>query len=89
MSRPRHQNGDIEAAIRYAESHGWSVRKSGPRAKPWGRIWCPFQEHSQHQMSVWSTPKNPQNHAKQIVRFVDRCRRETEEQFEELQPLSI
>ncbi|WP_227521255.1 hypothetical protein [Raoultella sp. T31] len=30
--------------------------------------------HREHMMSVWSTPSVPENHARQIVRMVDRCR---------------
>lgn len=30
-------------------------------------------------MSVWSTPKSPENHAKQIKRKVDACEHQGEE----------
>ena len=29
--------------------------------------------HAEHQMSVWSTPKDPETHAKQILRKVKQC----------------
>jgi hypothetical protein len=88
MSRSRHPNGEIERAVQYAEAHHWSVQKSGPRAHSWGKIMCP-RGHSEHQMWVWSTPKNPHGHARQIMRFVDRCEPESQEEVEELQPLNL
>lgn len=32
---------------------------------------------------VWSTPRNPQNHAKQLRREVDRCPHKEEEKNDE------
>lgn len=34
----------------------------------------PNKAISQAIMSVWSTPKNAENHAKQIIRKVDECK---------------
>lgn len=41
----------------------------------WGVILCPGEEGDRcpQPFWVWSTPKNVQNHAKQIRRYVARC----------------
>jgi hypothetical protein len=71
LSRPWHPNKEIEAAVAYAESLGWRWRKAHGHA--WGRLLCPKNDRDGCQLSVWSTPKNPQNHARAIRRAVDRC----------------
>lgn len=68
-----HSNKHIRDALRYAESRGWIVSKANARAHCWGRIRCQFG-HRECQMSIFSTPRNPENHARDIRRFVDRCR---------------
>ena len=57
MARIRHPSKEIEAAIQYAEEHGWicSLVKKG---HAWGRLKCPVGDRSGCQMSVWSTPQN-------------------------------
>lgn len=71
MSRPRHPNKHIEAAVRYAESLGWRVQTSQGHA--WGRLLCPHRQRGGCAISVWSTPRNPQAHADTIRRRVARC----------------
>jgi hypothetical protein len=71
MSRSRHPNKHIEAAIAYAEALGWSVVGSGGHA--WGRLFCPHHTPEGCIISVWSTPRSPENHARQIRRRVDAC----------------
>lgn len=68
MARTRHSKKEVEAALRYAESQGWTVTptSSGHR---WGKAEC----GRGCVISIWSTPRNPGNHAKQIRRAVDRC----------------
>lgn len=77
--RPKHHNKEIEAAIVYAEEHGWIYKDSGSSAHAWGRLFCPFHSREGHQMSVWSTPRDVVNHAKQIKRIVDKCLHEITE----------
>lgn len=67
-----HPNKHIQAAIEYALSKGWRFRKSHGHA--FCRLICGAQEHSEHQLSVWSTPCIPENHAKQLRRKIDNCR---------------
>ena len=71
MTRPRHPDKHIEKAISYAESLGWRVEISEGHA--WGRLFCPLSTREGCIVSVWSTPKNPENHARHIGREVDLC----------------
>src|SRR2546423_302152 len=49
-----HPNKHIRDALEYAEEHGWTMRKSGPRAHAWGVIFCSFG-HRVCWMAVYST----------------------------------
>ena len=71
MARPEHPRKEIEAAVAYAESKDWRWRKVSGHA--WGRLLCRFSSREGCQVSVWSTPKNPEAHARDIRRAVDRC----------------
>ena len=76
MARPTHPKKEVEAAIRHAEEHGWVVRIGGSHA--WGKIYCPDNDTDCRCgefciTSIWSTPRNPGNFARQIRRIVDGC----------------
>jgi hypothetical protein len=71
MARPRHPHKEIEGAVQYAEAHEWRFIKG--KGHGWGRLLCPFNSREGCQVSVWSTPRNPERHAKDILRAVDRC----------------
>lgn len=71
MKRPRHTDKHIESAVRYAESLGWRVEISGGHA--WGRLFCPNSTRDGCIISVWSTPRSPESHARHIRREIDRC----------------
>ena len=71
MSRPRHPKPEIEKAIQYAEGLGWTAELSNGHA--WGRLFCPQSTREGCIVSVWSTPRSPENHARQIRKVVDRC----------------
>lgn len=71
MSRPRHPDQHIERAVAYAEQVGWRVIMSHGHA--WGRLLCPFSDRSGCQISVYSTPRSAENHARAIVRNVEMC----------------
>jgi hypothetical protein len=71
MARPRHPNKEIEAAVAYAEAHGWEYVRKGSHA--WGVLHCPRRGRDGHRKSVWSTPRNPFAHAKDIRKAVDSC----------------
>jgi len=67
VSRPRHSKKDVEKALREAEETGCIVEQTSAGHK-WGRVITP----DGRAMSIWSTPRNPENHAKQIRRFIAR-----------------
>lgn len=69
----RHPNKHIQEAIDYAISKGWVIVESGNSAHAYAKLRCGTGGHREHMMSIWSTPGNPENHAKQITRMVDRC----------------
>jgi hypothetical protein len=69
--RPRHPNKEIESAVAYAEAHGWTWKKATGHA--WARLLCAHHDRDGCQISVWSTPKVPEHHARAIMRAVDRC----------------
>ena len=71
-----HKNKEIAAAIKYAEDHGWRIEEGGSHA--WGKMYCPQNSSDCRcgefcKQSIWSTPKNAENHAKLIRRVVDNC----------------
>jgi hypothetical protein len=72
----KHPNKEIQEAIQYAENRGWTLKTS--RGHCWGKIYCPHNDENcrcgEHCItSIWSTPKNCSNHAKQIKRLVNNC----------------
>ncbi|MGP2522129.1 hypothetical protein ACTUSX_19865 [Pantoea ananatis] len=71
----KHPNKYIQAAIEYAVSKGWDWVAPGNSAHCFCKLRCgnPEDEHRGHQMSVWSTPRSAENHAKQIRSMVDKC----------------
>ena len=76
MARATHPKKEVDHALKHAEANGWRVEVGGAHA--WGRIYCPYSDDECRcgefcVASVWSTPKNPGNHAKQLKRVVDNC----------------
>lgn len=79
--RPRHPNKEIEAAIRYAESLGWTVEVSNAHA--WGYLQCPTRRRGACNVPVWSTPRNREEFARRLIRKIKACDcAETEEDDE-------
>ena len=74
IQRKKHPNKEIETAILFAEYQGWRYKKAGSSAHAWGRLLCPFNEREGCSMSIWSTPRNTEAHAKRIVRAVRKCK---------------
>jgi hypothetical protein len=81
VARPSHPNKEIEAAVAYAEEQGWSWVKVKGHA--WGKLLCARHDREGCVIFVWSTPRNPQNHAKQLRREIDRCPHKDEEKDDE------
>ncbi|MBP0021367.1 MAG: hypothetical protein J7647_27905 [Cyanobacteria bacterium SBLK] len=76
MVRKTHSKLEVENALKYVEQNGWRVDVGGSHA--WGKIYCPYNDKECRGgifciASIWSTPKNAGNHAKQIRRVVDNC----------------
>jgi len=68
-----HPNKHIREALRYAERNGWKVTKASSRAHIWAMLWCPRGTRDGCRIRVMSTPRNPERHACEIRRDVDRC----------------
>lgn len=76
MSRAKHPKKEVEEALRHAEGHGWRIEIGGSHA--WGRMYCPYNDPECRCgefciTSIWSTPKNAGNHARQLKRVIDNC----------------
>ena len=72
----QHPSKHIEEAIEYARRHGWSVIKRGAgSAHAWGIMRCPGDCP---QVSIFSTPRVAEHHARALRRAVDRCPRSQE-----------
>lgn len=76
MTRTRHPNKDIEYALRYAEHQGWRMQPGGSHT--WGKMFCPHNSMQcccgDHCITcIWSTPRNPREHAERLLRVVDNC----------------
>ncbi len=74
----KHPNKEIREALAYAIQQGWTVKESNARSHSWGKMYCPNPSHECRCgefciASIWSTQKNPSNHAKQIKRIVNNC----------------
>lgn len=76
MARPSHPKKEIEYALRYGETRGWRVEAGGHHA--WGKMYCPYNDNECRCgefciTSIWSTPRNPVNHARALRRVIDKC----------------
>lgn len=76
MARAPHPRKEIEAALRHAEENGWRISIGGSHA--WGKMYCPYNDEGCRCgefciTCIWSTPKNPGNHARALRRVVDNC----------------
>lgn len=68
-----HPNKHIRAAIDDTIARGWRLVKSGPRAHAWGRLYCAQGGRGGCIITVYSTPRVPENHARYIDRRVAAC----------------
>lgn len=76
MARPKYPNKEVESALADAEAQGWRIEPA--RGHAWGRMYCPWNDDDCRGgafciASIWSTSRNPANHARQIRRVVDGC----------------
>jgi hypothetical protein len=70
VSRGRHPKKEVADALEQAEDAGLLVEEIH-RGHRWGNVTC---ERCHASRTVWSTPRNTGNHAKQIDRFTTRHR---------------
>lgn len=80
MRRKRHPDKAVEAALKALEAAGWTVKEAkGRSSHAWGYVLCPANAGDACRsgvfcrMSVWSTPRNPQAHAHELLRKADGC----------------
>lgn len=64
---------EIRKAVEYAVAKKWRVTDAGRSSHAWARLKCPESSREGCIISVWSTPRVPQRHARQIIRAVDKC----------------
>jgi len=62
---PKHPKKEINAALDHADSLELKVERTVAGHK-WGRIVCTCGAWT----SVWSTPRSPENHGRQLRRWV-------------------
>lgn len=72
----KHPNKEINKAVQHAILNGWTLKPAKGHA--WAILRCPNNKPDCRcglfcQMSVWSTPRNTDNHAKQLRKTIDRC----------------
>jgi hypothetical protein len=67
---PRHPSRDVADAVAFALAKGWTYSPRRKQGHAWATLRCPAGEDT---VAVWSSPRNPGNHAKQIRRAVIRC----------------
>jgi len=68
---PEHPNKHIREAIKYAEQHGWRFTLS--QGHNFGLLWCAEASRDGCRQPVYSTPRNPERHARDIRRSVETC----------------
>ena len=69
----KHPSKEVQKAIEYAIASGWHIVDAGKSAHCFAKLRCGIPEHREHMMSIWSTPRNPENMAKRIRELVDKC----------------
>lgn len=71
--RPRHPSKEIEGAVSYLESLGWTWHETGKSAHSWGKMLCPHHDRTGCTAYVWSTPRSADTHAKQLKGHGNKC----------------
>jgi hypothetical protein len=80
LSRSKHPTKEIEDALAELEALGWRVEEAkGKSSHFWGFVLCPANAGDACRsgifcrMSVWSTPKSPQRHARELLKKAQGC----------------
>ena len=66
-----HPNKHIREAVEEALKQGWRLVPSGGSA--WARLLCPRAGRDGQIITVYSTPRSPEGHAKYISRRMRQC----------------
>jgi hypothetical protein len=80
LTNRRHPNKEIEAALSAAEEAGFIVKRTG-HGHRWGCVRC--WRCRGKDLSIWSTPRVPENIAAGIARFMKRHLHEREKRSRE------
>ena len=64
---------EILAAIRELEAAGWRVQIASGRAHAYARAYCPGGPEGCPPLTVYGTPRVPENEAAKILRALARC----------------
>ena len=70
---------EILAAIRDLEEAGWRVEIAGGRSHAYARAYCPGGAGGCPPLTIYGTPRVPENEAAKIRRALRRCGHEGEE----------
>jgi hypothetical protein len=73
MGGKKHTNKAIQAVIEKAMEQGWRLKEPGSSAHAWAFLYCPEESRIGCKISVWSTPRVPENHAKQLLKIIQKC----------------
>ncbi len=69
-----HPNKHIRKELKEAVAAGWTFEKSSPKAHVYGIIRCGFGGRDGCRMSIYGTPRSPENHARRIRQMVRSCK---------------
>ncbi len=72
----KHQHKKITEVLEYAQEQGWSIQES--RGRSWGKVSCPYNDNKCRKRkyclkNVYTTPKNPENKARELKRIIQNC----------------
>jgi len=67
----KHPNKHIREALKYATDQGWTLASG--RGHAFGVLRCPAGTREGCQKSVWSTPRNPECHARDLIASINAC----------------
>ena len=70
-SRRHHPSKEVSDAMEYAVDLGWTIVKG--RNHTYAMLRCPKGDRSGCQVPVFHTPKNPGNHARDLIHDIDSC----------------
>lgn len=70
---------EILAAIRDLEAAGWRIQPAGGRAHAYARAYCPGGHQGCRPLTIYGTPRVPENEAAKIARALARCEHSGEE----------